>query len=67
MARGDGIAQKGHTVGKNLGDDGPSVKTMNGGTSSAGGKTNESMLKEGRNRAKLAYQCGSTNLKGKGF
>jgi len=62
-----GINQTGKTKGTNLGDDGKKVATMNGGKSSAGGKTNESMLKEGRNRAKLAYQTGSVSLKGKGF
>jgi hypothetical protein len=61
-----GINQKGKTKGTNLGDDGKSVTTMNGGKSSAGGKTNESMLEIGRNRAKLAYQTGSVSLKGKG-
>lgn len=32
----------------------------------AGGKTNEGMLANGRNREKLANQCGSVQLKGKG-
>jgi hypothetical protein len=62
-----GINKQGKTKGTNLGDDGKCVATTNGGKSSAGGKTNESMLAEGRNRAKLAYQTGSSKLKGKGF
>lgn len=33
----------------------------------AGGKTNESMLEEGRNRSKLSNQFGSVGLKGKGM
>jgi len=32
----------------------------------SGGKTNEEMLKHGRNRAKLVNQFGSTKLKGAG-
>jgi hypothetical protein len=32
----------------------------------SGGKTNEEMLKNGRNRAKLVNQFGSTKLKGAG-
>jgi hypothetical protein len=63
----DGVNQQGKTKGTNLGDDGKSVATMNGGKSSAGGKTNDAMKAEGRNRAKLAYQTGSVSLKGKGF
>jgi hypothetical protein len=67
MARITGINVKGKTKGTNLGDDGKKVATMNGGKSSAGGKTNEAMKAEGRNRAKLAYEKGSTGLKGKGL
>ena len=67
MAKGDGIENKGKTKGKQLGIDGPKVATMNGGKSSAGGKTNDAMKAEGRNRAKLAYQTGSVSLNGKGF
>ena len=67
MAKGDGIENKGKTKGKQLGIDSPKVATMNGGKSSAGGKTNDAMKAEGRNRAKLAYQTGSVSLKGKGF
>jgi hypothetical protein len=33
----------------------------------AGGKTNEGMLSEGRNRQKYSNQFGSVGLKGKGF
>jgi hypothetical protein len=65
MARGDGIAKKGLTVGKNLGDDGPKAKTMKANKSL--GVSNEERKADGMNRAKLAYQFGSTNLKGKGF
>ena len=36
MAKGNGIESKGKTKGKNLGDSGKSVATMNGGKSSAG-------------------------------
>lgn len=57
MARGDGIAQKGHTKGKNLGDSGPSVG-MDNLKKGNGGKTNEQMLKMGRNMAKIASQKG---------
>jgi len=66
MAKGNGIESKGKTKGKNLGDSGPNVATMNGGKKSLG-KSNEQMLAEGRNRAKLSNQFGSTGLKGKGM
>jgi hypothetical protein len=52
----DGIASKGKTAGKNLGDSGPVVGTMNGGKGSKGGKTNEEMLNLGRGMAKVANQ-----------
>ena len=65
MARGDGIAKKGHTVGKNLGDDGPSAKTMKANKKL--GVSNEERKADGMNRAKLVNQFGSTGLKGKGF
>ena len=65
MARGDGIAKKGHTIGKNLGDDGPSAKIMKANKSL--GVSNEERKAEGRNRAKLAYEKGAGTLKGKGF
>jgi len=64
MARGDGIAKKGHTVGKNLGDDGPSAKIMKAKKSL--GVSNEERKADGMNRAKLVNQFGSTGLKGKG-
>ena len=51
----DGIAQKGKTKGKNLGDSGPTVsiqKEIKGN----GGKSDADMLKLGRNLAKLANQ-----------
>lgn len=52
----DGIASKGKTVGKNLGDSGPSAGIQAGGKGGKGGKTNEDMLKLGRNLAKVANQ-----------
>ena len=51
----DGIASKGKTKGKNLGDSGPSVATQHGGKKSSG-VTSESMLKVGRNLARVANQ-----------
>jgi len=51
----DGIAAKGKTKGKNLGDSGPTVsiqKEIKG----SGGKTDAEMLKLGRGLAKLAAQ-----------
>ena len=65
MAKFDGIIEKGATKGKNLGDDGKSVAIDNG-VKGPGGKTNEGMLANGRNRDKLINQFGSTGLKGKG-
>jgi hypothetical protein len=64
MARGDGIAKKGHTVGKNLGDDGPKAKIM--AAKKSLGVSNEERKADGMNRAKLVNQFGSTGLKGKG-
>ena len=52
----DGITQKGKTKGKNLGDSGPTVAIEHGGKGGKGGKTNEDMLKLGRNLAKVANQ-----------
>jgi hypothetical protein len=52
----DGIAKKGKTEGKNLGDSGPSVGIMNGGKGKGKGKTNSDMLTMGRNLAKIAAQ-----------
>jgi hypothetical protein len=51
----DGIASKGKTKGKNLGDSGPSVATQHGGKKTAG-VTSEAMLKVGRNLARVANQ-----------
>jgi hypothetical protein len=52
----DGITAKGKTVGKNLGDSGPSVGIQNGGKGSKGGKSDADMLKLGRGMAKVANQ-----------
>jgi hypothetical protein len=52
----DGIAKKGKTVGKNLGDSGPTAGMMGGGKGKGKGKTNADMLSMGRNLAKIAAQ-----------
>jgi hypothetical protein len=52
----DGIASKGKTKGKNLGDSGPTVSIQKGGKGGAGGKTDADMLKLGRGLAKVANQ-----------
>jgi len=52
----DGVTKKGKTKGTNLGDTGPSVGIQKGGKGGTGGKTNEQMLKMGRNMAKIANQ-----------
>ena len=66
MAKGmDGIISKGQTKGK-YPDTGKTIAIDNG-KKGPGGKTNEGMLKEGRNRSKLVVQFGSTDLKGKGM
>lgn len=55
----DGIAKQGKTKGKNLGDSGPTVGLQSGAKgkgSAKGGKTNEEMMKLGRNLAKVANQ-----------
>lgn len=55
----DGVAKKGKTVGKNLGDTGPSKGIQAGGKGSGsvkGGKTDADMLKMGRGLAKVAAQ-----------
>jgi hypothetical protein len=55
----DGIAKKGKTEGKNLGNSGPTQKIQTGAKGSkksGGGKTNEDMLKLGRGLAKVANQ-----------
>jgi hypothetical protein len=52
----DGVAKKGKTVGKNLGDSGPTAANPRGGKGGKGGKTDADMLKMGRNLAKVANQ-----------
>ena len=52
----NGIASKGKTKGKNLGESGPTVAIEKGGKGGKGGKTNEEMMKLGRNEAKIANQ-----------
>jgi hypothetical protein len=52
----DGIAKKGKTEGKNLGDSGPTVGMMDGGKGKGKGKTNANMKTMGRNLAKIAAQ-----------
>jgi hypothetical protein len=54
----DGIAKKGKTEGKNLGDTGPSVGIQRGGKgkSGGGGKRNIDMKTMGRGLAKVAAQ-----------
>lgn len=51
----DGIAQKGKTKGKNLGDSGPSMGIQKGGKKTAGVK-NTDLKKMGRGLAKVAAQ-----------
>lgn len=54
----DGVAKKGKTEGRNLGDSGPSVGIEKGpkSTGSKGGKTNADMKRLGRGLAKIAAQ-----------
>ena len=52
----DGIAKKGKTEGKNLGNSGPTQKEVMGGKGKGKGKTNTDMLSMGRNLAKIAAQ-----------
>jgi len=54
----DGIAKKGKTEGRNLGDSGPISKEMMGGKpgKSGGGKRNIDMKTMGRGLAKIAAQ-----------
>jgi hypothetical protein len=54
----DGIAKKGKTEGKNLGDSGPTAKTDNGGKKSAG-VTSMKMKQVGRNMARAMNQKSS--------
>ena len=51
----DGIAKKGKTKGKNLGDSGPTVKEIMGGKKTKG-VTGEAMRKVGRNMARAMNQ-----------
>ena len=51
----DGVAKKGKTEGKNLGDSGPNVGLQKGGKRSLG-VTNDSLKSMGRNMAKVANQ-----------
>lgn len=54
----DGVAKKGKTEGRNLGDTGPSVGIKKGPihAGSRGGKTNADMKSMGRGLAKIAAQ-----------
>jgi len=52
----DGIAKKGKTEGKNLGNSGPIQKETMGGKGKGKGKTNADMKSMGRNLAKIAEQ-----------
>jgi len=51
----DGIAKKGKTEGKNLGDSGPTTGMMGGGKKTKG-VTGEAMRKVGRNLARANNQ-----------
>ena len=52
----DGIAKKGKTEGKNLGDSGPIQKEIMGGKGKAKGVTGEAMREVGRNMARANNQ-----------
>ena len=52
----DGIAKKGKTEGKNLGDSGPKVMGMEAKPNKMGGKDQMDMKKMGRNLAKVKNQ-----------
>ena len=52
----DGIAKKGKTEGKNLGNSGPTMGIEKGPKKHTVGKTNADMKKMGRNLAKVAAQ-----------
>jgi hypothetical protein len=54
----DGVAKKGKTEGKNLGDSGPTAKIDNGGKKSAG-VTSMKMKQVGRNVARAMNQKSS--------
>jgi hypothetical protein len=54
----DGIAKKGKTEGKNLGNSGPTAKIDNGPIKHTVGKKNANMKSMGRGLAKLAAQRG---------
>jgi hypothetical protein len=54
----DGIAKKGKTEGKNLGNSGPTAKVENGPIKHTVGKKNANMKSMGRGLAKLAAQRG---------
>jgi hypothetical protein len=54
----DGIAKKGKTAGRNLGDDGSKVMGLNGGKKSAG-VTSMKMKQVGRNMARAMLQKSS--------
>lgn len=51
----DGIAKKGKTEGKNLGNSGPTSKEMMGGKKTSG-VTGQAMRAVGRNLARANYQ-----------
>jgi hypothetical protein len=52
----DGIAKKGKTEGKNLGNSGPAVGIQAGGKGKAKGVTGEAMRAVGRNMARVNNQ-----------
>jgi hypothetical protein len=58
MAKGDGIEKKGHTKGKNYGNDGPKQGIQGGATSAPKGVSSDAMKKVGRGLAKRNYQMG---------
>lgn len=53
----DGVTKKGKTEGKNLGNSGPTVAALKGGTK-ASGVTNADLKSMGRNLARCANQKG---------
>jgi len=57
-AGAQGINKKGKTVGKNLGDSGPTAKVEKGPMKHTVGKKNTNMKTMGRNLAKVAAQRG---------